>query len=36
MEEGYERAVKAAELIVAGSIEEAMNEYNKKVVVKES
>ena len=36
MEEGYERAVKAAELIVAGAIEEAMNEYNKKVVVKES
>lgn len=33
---GYERAVKAAELIVAGAIEEAMNEYNKKVVVKES
>ena len=36
MEEGYERAVKAAELIVAGAIEEAMNEYNKIVVVKES
>ena len=36
MEEGYERAVKAAELIVDGAIEEAMNEYNKKVVVKES
>lgn len=36
MEEGYERAVKAAELIVVGAIEEAMNEYNKKVVVKES
>lgn len=36
MSEGYERAVKAAELIAAGLIEEAMNEYNKKVVVKES
>lgn len=36
MEEGYSRAVKAIELIVNGQIEEAMNEYNKKVNLKES
>lgn len=36
MEDGYERAGKAAELIVGGLIEEAMNEYNKKAVSKES
>lgn len=36
MEDGYERAGKAAELIVNGMIEEAMNEYNKKAVSKES
>lgn len=36
MEEGYDRAVKAAELIVNGLTDEAMNEYNKKVNSKES
>ena len=36
MEEGYERAVKAVELIVNGQTDEAMNEYNKKVNLKES
>lgn len=36
MEEGYDRAVKAVERIVNGQIDEAMNEYNKKVNPKES
>lgn len=31
MEEGYRKAAQAAELIVSGEIEAAMNEYNKKV-----
>lgn len=30
MEEGYDHAVRAAELIVAGKINAAMNEYNRK------
>lgn len=30
MEEGYEHAVEAAEKIVQGDIEEAMNTFNKK------
>ncbi len=30
MQEGYEKAVHAAELIVQGDITEAMNEYNRK------
>ena len=30
MEEGYGRAVQAAELIVSGEISEAMNEFNRK------
>ena len=36
MEEGYSRAIKAVERIVNGQIDEAMNEYNKKVNPKES
>lgn len=36
MEEGYDRAVKAIELMVNGQVDEAMNEYNKKVNPKES
>lgn len=35
MAEGYQRAAKAAVKIVTGEIDEAMNEYNKKVVLKE-
>ncbi len=31
MEEGYQRAVHAAELLVNGQTEQAMNEYNKKI-----
>ena len=30
MEEGYDNAVHAAEMIVSGSVEAAMNEYNRK------
>ena len=30
MDEGYDRAVRAAELIISGRIDEAMNEYNRK------
>lgn len=30
MDEGYDRAVRAAELIISGQIDEAMNEYNRK------
>ncbi len=30
MEEGYDKAVHAAELIISGRISEAMNEYNRK------
>lgn len=36
MAEGYERAVKAVEMIVGGEIEAAMNEYNRKVKPKEA
>lgn len=35
MEEGYEKAVKAAVMIMDGEIESAMNEFNKKVKPKE-
>ncbi|MDD3137365.1 MAG: aminoacyl-tRNA hydrolase [Lachnospiraceae bacterium] len=35
MEDGYKRAVNAIEKIVAGDIEAAMNEHNKKVKAKE-
>lgn len=31
MEEGYKRAVRAVELLVSGQVEQAMNEYNKKI-----
>lgn len=31
MEEGYDRAVNAVSLIVAGEVDTAMNEYNKKI-----
>ncbi len=31
MEEGYEKAVNAVEMILQGEIEAAMNEYNRKV-----
>ena len=31
MEEGYEKAVRAAEMILAGEVDGAMNEYNRKV-----
>ena len=31
MEESYKRAVHAVELLAAGELEQAMNEYNKKV-----
>ncbi len=30
MDEGYDHAVHAVELIVSGQINEAMNEYNRK------
>lgn len=36
MEEGYEKAVQAVEMIVKGEIDAAMNEYNKKVKPKEA
>ncbi|MEF9945717.1 MAG: aminoacyl-tRNA hydrolase [Lachnospiraceae bacterium] len=36
MEEGYQRAAKAVEMIVAGELESAMNQFNKKVKPKES
>lgn len=36
MKDGYQRAVQAAEMIVEGRIEEAMNEYNRKVNVRET
>lgn len=35
MEEGYEKAVQAAERILMGDIDGAMNEYNRKVKPKE-
>ena len=31
MEEGYKRAVQAVKLLVSGQVEQAMNEYNKKI-----
>ena len=31
MEEGYDCAVNAVSLIVAGEVDTAMNEYNKKI-----
>lgn len=31
MEEGYKRAVEAAQMIVSGQIEAAMNEFNRKI-----
>lgn len=36
MEEGYERAIKAIEMIAGGEIDAAMNEYNRKVKPKEA
>lgn len=36
MEEGYEKAVFAVEMIVSGKIDGAMNEFNKKATGKES
>lgn len=36
MEEGYQRAADAVELIIAGEIDAAMNEYNRKVKSKEA
>ena len=35
MEEGYQKAVRAVELLVSDQVEQAMNEYNKKVKAKE-
>lgn len=35
MRDGYKRAVEAVEMLVMGDIDGAMNEFNKKVVVKE-
>ena len=35
MAEGYQHAIEATELILQDEIEMAMNQYNKKVVVKE-
>lgn len=31
MQEGYKKAIRAVELLVAGETEQAMNEYNKKI-----
>lgn len=36
MEEGYHNAVRAVELMLTGRIDEAMNEYNRKVTPKET
>lgn len=36
MEEGYQNAMRAVELMLAGRIDEAMNEYNRKVTPKET
>ncbi|GFI51521.1 aminoacyl-tRNA hydrolase [Lachnospiraceae bacterium 62-26] len=36
MEEGYERAVRAVEMILSDGIDPAMNEYNRKVKPKEA
>ncbi len=35
MEDGYQSAIQAVELILQGEIDEAMNQFNKKVVRKE-
>ncbi len=35
MKEGYKRSVEAVEMLVMGDVDGAMNEFNKKVVVKE-
>lgn len=35
MKDGYKRAVEAVEMLVIGDVDGAMNEFNKKVVVKE-
>ena len=35
MKDGYKRAVEAVEMLVMGDVDGAMNEFNKKVVVKE-
>ena len=32
MEEGYNKAVNAVELMLQGEVDAAMNEFNKKVV----
>lgn len=36
MEEGYERAVQAAEMILSGEMDAAMNEFNRKIKPKEA
>lgn len=36
MEEGYRNAMRAVELMLTGRIDEAMNEYNRKVTPKET
>ena len=36
MKEGYQKAVRAAEMIIRGEIDTAMNEYNRKVTPKEA
>ena len=36
MEEGYQNAMRSVELMLAGRIDEAMNEYNRKVTPKET
>lgn len=36
MQEGYQKAVRAAEMIIRGEIDTAMNEYNRKVTPKEA
>ena len=36
MEEGYQKAVKAVEILLDGEMEAAMNEYNRKVKPKEA
>jgi hypothetical protein len=35
MEEGYKKGIEAVELILQDEIETAMNQFNKKVPVKE-
>lgn len=35
MADGYQRAIEAVEMILQGEIDAAMNEFNKKVIVKE-